>query len=110
VLVLFPYANGRAATEPATLAVSRVRASEVLNPRRRTPLLPIGRRLAARVERPSATQAIRLDVTRAARDTAGQRLGLQVRMTRGGGAAPWLLASPDTLDDASRPRLELLLR
>ncbi|MCA9577170.1 MAG: hypothetical protein R3B40_23400 [Polyangiales bacterium] len=110
VLVLFPYPNGRTATAPGTLSVHRVRAREVLDPRRRTPLLPIGRRLAARLEQPSAAQPVRLDVTRAVRATSGARLGLQVRMTRGGGDAPWLLASPDTLDEARRPRVELLLR
>ena len=77
---------------------------------RHTPLLRIGRTLAARVETPSARQAIRLDVTQAAQDTVGARLGLRVRMARGGDDTAWLLASPESLDETLRPRIELLLR
>jgi len=110
VLVLFPYQNARAATTPATIVVARMRPSETDDARRRTPPLPIGRALSARVERPSARQAVRLDVVDAARDVAGAPLALRVRMTRGGDGDPWLFASPDTLDVARRPRLELLLR
>jgi hypothetical protein len=110
VLVLFPYQHARAATEPATIAVSRMRPSETNGAPRRTPPLPIGRTLSARVERPTARQAVRLDVLDAARDVAGAPLSLRVRMARGGDDDPWLFASPDTLDVDRRPRLELLLR
>ncbi|MCA9536966.1 MAG: hypothetical protein KC593_24955 [Myxococcales bacterium] len=110
VLVLFPYPNARSTSEPGTLSVTRIRAAEALNPRRHTPLLRIGRTLAARVETPSARQAIRLDVTQAAQDTVGARLGLRVRMARGGDDTAWLLASPESLDETLRPRIELLLR
>lgn len=110
VLVLFPYPNARAATDPATLSVARMRPSETTNDRRRTPPLPIGRVLSARVERPTARQAIRLDVLDAARAVEGASLALRVRMARGGDDYPWLFASPETLDVQRRPRLELLMR
>lgn len=110
VLVLFPYPNARAATDPATLSVARMRPSETASTRRSTPPLPIGRVLSARVERPTARQAIRLDVLDAARAVEGAPLALRVRMERGGDDYPWLFASPETLDVARRPRLELLMR
>ncbi len=110
VLVLYPYPNARAATEPATIAVARMRPSETANAHPHTPPLSIGRVLSARVERPTARQAVRLDVLDAARAVTGAPLALRVRMARGGDASPWLFASPDTLDVQRRPRLELLLR
>ena len=107
--MLFPYPNARAATDAATLSVARMRPSETASPRH-TPPLPIGRVLSARVERPTARQAVRLDVLHAARAVEGAQLALRVQMVRGGDDHPWLFASPDTLDVQRRPRLELLMR
>ena len=56
-------------------------------------------------------RALRLDVTEAARSAADRRdrrLHLLLRAS-GGDAAPLAFASPDHVDPAARPRLELLL-